>query len=474
MTARRRILGTSLGLLWTLAAGVAEPATHAHTRARLEQIRGRLRKEAHVHSGQARPDRAPRVAFTVLPGDTHGRLAEDLTGSRDTEVALRKMEPALKPGATIHVPEAMLLPGLSDSRRDALVFGRVYPTLWSVARETTARTPAEVGRMARNIQRINAILYPDRLASGAKILVPRSLLAPAKEDPLPAAAAVSAEPGASREPATAPAMAPAVTPATVPAVTPAAFPAVTPAAVPAAAEAVVPQQPRQLELRREFRASDLSGLSRTAARLPDRLRRILTDQQLEEFQTGRGEVSLVVVHTTEHSGSSFPNTAGYIQRKRLANYLIGPDGAVYEIVPEEYRAFGCGDSLWEGRYGVDLEAINVEIYANTAAGERREAISDAQYQGLRALIADIRARRAAITDARVLTHRMVAMSYKFGMRSRKGDPYEFDWAKAGLPDNAQRVDPDVLAGRAKVCTDCRYTDRVTPGQTEAARLVKTF
>jgi N-acetyl-anhydromuramyl-L-alanine amidase AmpD len=445
MNGRRRILGTTIGLLWTLAATAALPATHSH--ARLEAIRGRLKSEA-----TARAERPGRVAFTVLPGDTHVRLAEDLTGTRDTEVALRRMEPALKPGSKIRIPEAMLRPGLSDVRREALVFGRSYPTMWSVARRTNARTPAELGRMARNLQRLNAILYPDRLSPGAKILVPCSLLSPPEEGAPEAEAEAEAE---AEEEAAVKESPPKHAPADK-----------------ASVEKSSAELGRLLEIRRDFRVADVSGLERKVARLPERLRRILNEKELEGCQVGRGEVNLVVVHTTEHRGCSFQNTASYIQRRRLANYLIGPDGSAYEIVPEEYRAYGCGDSLWEGRYGVDLEAINIEIYANTAPGELRETISDAQYEGLKALLADIRARRAAITEARIVTHRMVAMSYKFGIRSRKGDPYEFDWTKLGLSDNSRLVDPDVLAGRAKVCTDFRYTDRVTPGQTEAARMAK--
>lgn len=434
MTRRGRIL--ALGVVLLAVCGAEGAGAASAGKGRLAAIRGRLRAEARSRE----PSPASR-AFTVLPGDTYARLAEDLTGTRDTEVALRKIGASLKPGATIELPEAMLLPGLADTRHDPLVFGRPFPTMWSVARQTTARTPAEVGRMARNLQRLNAILYPERLTEGTKILVPRSLLAPAGEAP-----AEESQPPPEPVPAAAPER-------------------------PRADPRFLAERPT-LEIRREFRTADLRGLERTAARVPQRLRRPLSEKEAEQCLTGRGEVSLVVVHTTEHQGGTFENTASYIQRKRLANYLIGPDGAVYEIVPEEYRAYGCGDSLWEGRYGVDLEAINVEVFANTAPGERKDGITGAQYEGLRALVADIRARRAAITEQRVVTHRMVALSYKFGFRSRKGDPYEFDWARAGLPDNSTILDPDVLAGRATLCTDDRYSDRITPGQTEAARLSK--
>lgn len=227
-----------------------------------------------------------------------------------------------------------------------------------------------------------------------------------------------------------------------------------------------------LAIHADFRVTDVRGLERKHGTVSPRLREAVSGKQFRECFASRGEINLVVIHTTEHLGSTFENTAEYIRRERLANYLIASDGGVYEIVPEKYRAYGCGDSVWEGHYTVDLEAINIEIYANTAPGEHHSRISKDQYKGLKALLIDIRARRHAIDRSRIVTHRMVALNYKTEMRSRKGDPYEFDWKKAGLSDNSQILDPDVLRGRAKLCTDERYIDRVTFGQIAAARMMQ--
>ena len=79
-----------------------------------------------------------------------------------------------------------------------------------------------------------------------------------------------------------------------------------------------------------------------------------------------------------------------------------------------------------------------------------------------------------IHPGRVVTHRMVAASYVYSTRSRKGDPYEFDWARAGLPDNSSHVDQDVLLCRVNLCRDRRWADRVTEGQTQAARLLRNM
>ncbi|MBE0616685.1 MAG: N-acetylmuramoyl-L-alanine amidase [Proteobacteria bacterium] len=397
-----------------IVVAVASPAAGQDSSSYLDEIRRRLRAEAGVCEAPLRDADLPMVAFTVLPGDTHVRLALDLTGSRDAEAVLRKVEPDLRPGAKIYVPRALLLPGLADSRLEPIPLGGRYPTLWRLAQEATDHRQTGVPAAVRNLQRLNAVTDPARLHRGARILVPRSLVASAGDVPAPA-----------------------------------------------------------LRLSGEYRVKDLSGLERRleAADLPDGLRRKLRREGRWDRQFQPREVDLVVVHTTEHRGAPFDNVARFLQRKRLANYLVGPDGTVYEVVPEAHRAFGCGQSLWEGRYAVDYEAINVEVFADTAPGVAGVGIAQAQYEGLQALLTQIRSRRPAIHEGRIVTHRMVAVSYAYGTRSRKGDPYEFDWARVGLPDNSQAIDQDVLLGRAKMCTDERYTDRVTPGQTAAARLL---
>jgi N-acetyl-anhydromuramyl-L-alanine amidase AmpD len=231
-----------------------------------------------------------------------------------------------------------------------------------------------------------------------------------------------------------------------------------------------------LNVRQDFRVTDLRGLDRRAdaTDFPRDLRNKLQQQGRWKRQLGSRAVDLVVIHTTEHGEAPFQNVARYLQRKRLTHYLVARDGTVYEIVPESNKAYGAGQSLWEGRYAVDHESINIEILANTAPNQYKGGITQAQYRSTKKLLANIRSRRPAIHDGRVVTHRMVAVSYKYGTRSRKGDPYEFDWAAIGLPDNSQLIDQDVLLRRIRLCTDERYVDRVTEGQNAASRFLHTL
>jgi N-acetyl-anhydromuramyl-L-alanine amidase AmpD len=380
---------------------------------RLDEIRRRLRAEAGAWESAPNDADLPMVPLTILGGDTHARLALELTGTRDAEIVLRRIEPRLRPGRRLYVPRALLPPRLADPRLESLPLEAPYHTLWSLTKRATLTRGLGTAATVRNLQRLNGISDPTKLHKGAKILVPRSLLVLSREVVSP-----------------------------------------------------------PLRINSEFRVADWQGLERQAraSQFPPFLIQELQKKRSWKPQLRPRGVGLVVIHTTEHRGAPFENVGRFLQRKRLTNYLVGPDGAVYAVVPEAYRAFGCGQSLWEGRYAVDHEAINIEIFADTAPGKHRTGISEVQYLGLRRLLADIQSRRPNLHDGRVLTHRMVALNYRLGNRSRKGDPYEFDWSRAGLPDNSRAIDQDVLLGRAKLCTDERYTDRVTPGQTAAARL----
>jgi len=401
---------------WLVVAALAV-CWAADSRARtLEEIRRRLRAEAGVGVEGRRGD-IPLVSVTVLPGDTHRRLAMELSGMPEAERILRSVAPALRPGGTIHVPRALLAPPLADPRTEVLRLDRDTPTLWRLVTTRLHTRGMGVAVTVRNLQRLNGIVDPRRLRRGERILVPADLVRTVGK-------------------------------------------------------------PGQMALRisQAYRVRTVRGLERRvrAEDFPAHLRRRLRRMGLWHRQLGPRRPDLVVVHTTEHRGAPFANVARYISRKRLANYLVGPDGTVYEIVPDRFRSFGCGPSLWEGRYQVDFNAINVEIYADTAPGSGGRGIREVQYRALRALLARLRARYPVLHEGRVVTHRMVAVNYRTGMRSRKGDPYVFDWRRAGLPDNSRALDQDVLLGRARLCTDPRYADRVTEGQEAAARLHETL
>ncbi|MHB8767001.1 MAG: hypothetical protein ACYDA8_22030, partial [Deferrisomatales bacterium] len=177
----RRIAAVALLAAWGAAAGAQEPAAATQ----LEALRQRLRAEAGSCEVSQTGADLPMVSVTVLPGDTHARLAEDLTGSRDAEAVLRKIEPRLAPGQRLYVPRALLSPRLGDPRLEPVTLGQPYPTLWRLGAEGTVTEGPGVPATVRNLQRLNAILDPTRLPPGARVLVPRSLLLAGRSAPPP-------------------------------------------------------------------------------------------------------------------------------------------------------------------------------------------------------------------------------------------------------------------------------------------------
>ncbi len=427
MNIARGVLITALAV--ALLATTAHAAQESSVGQQLEAIRARVRTEAGVTkptqtctddlpvAGDAKSvDDLPMVQVTVLPGDSHRTMALELTGTFETIRFFKAIEPHLAPGEKIMVPRTLLRSRLSDPSVVTFTMGKSYSSLWSLVRGELSVSAKAAPRTVRNIQRFNSIANASRVFKGQKIRVPRALMSSsANTTPL-------------------------------------------------------------LKIYDDYRVSNLNRLNRKppAKSIPAYLSRKLKKKKvLWARQLEKPEISLVVIHTTEHGGAPFDNVARFMRKNRLAHYLVSPKGNIYRIVDEKYRAYGSGESLWDGRYAVDHDAINIEIFADTVR-KRDKGISKVQYVGLKRLLDDIQTRRPNIHTGRLVTHRMVAASYKYGTRSRKGDPYRFDWAAAGLPDNSAVIDQDVLMGRVKLCRDKRYADRVTQGQSSAARMLHSM
>lgn len=428
------VLAALIAAPWSLARGEGDPG---EPRTPLREIRERIRQEAGVagqwdsESGVVwryddpeladRGDDLPMIAVTVLPGDTHLILSKELTGSPDAVSMIRAIAPTLKPGEKIQLPRNLLSPDLSDEARTSFAIDTEFPTLGALVREKIDPPENMVWVSSRVLMRLNGITDASKITKGQLIEIPTAMIA-GEED--------GDEDGA---------------------------------------------EDTVLVIRDDYLYKNLQTDPRTLKPEKKSLKKKTAKKSVRKSKVARlkRSVGLVVFHTTEHSGGDFANVAAYIKKNKLANYIIGPNGEVFRVVPEEYVSNGCGESLWNGVWGTDKEAINIEIYADTAPGPKYSGISDAQYAGLKKLIADIGKRRPNIHSGRFVTHSMVSVSYKYKTRSRKGDPHEFDWAKAGLPDNSVLIDQDVLLKRVSLCRDKRYADRVTPGQTAADQLLRT-
>ncbi|HRP11587.1 MAG TPA: N-acetylmuramoyl-L-alanine amidase [Terricaulis sp.] len=109
------------------------------------------------------------------------------------------------------------------------------------------------------------------------------------------------------------------------------------------------------------------------------------------------------------------------------HYVVGEDGAIFRVVPEEARAWHAGVSSWQGEGDVNARAIGIEI-VNGGHDFGLPDFPAAQIDAVIALVGDILARHGLKPD-RVVGHSDVAPE-------RKLDPGEkFPWkrlAEAGV------------------------------------------
>jgi N-acetylmuramoyl-L-alanine amidase len=129
-----------------------------------------------------------------------------------------------------------------------------------------------------------------------------------------------------------------------------------------------------------------------------------------------------------------------------AHYVVGEDGAVYRIVPEESRAWHAGASSWQGEGDVNSRAIGIEI----VNGGHDFGLPDypaAQIDAVIDLLREILPRHQ-LKPAQVIAHSDIAPD-------RKQDPGEkFPWKR--LADAGVAVWPDQaapqLSGEPSVAT----------------------
>lgn len=147
---------------------------------------------------------------------------------------------------------------------------------------------------------------------------------------------------------------------------------------------------------------------------------------------------IIVLHETVSSAADairFFQTPHYDENEQASYHtLIKLDGTVVYIVPPEKRAFGAGNSVFDGSNGSEAVKTHpkfppsVNNFAYHAAFETppsgrnhnqtHSGYTEAQYRSLAWLIA-----QASVPDARLTTHRAVDRS------GERIDPRSFDFEK---------------------------------------------
>ena len=131
-------------------------------------------------------------------------------------------------------------------------------------------------------------------------------------------------------------------------------------------------------------------------------------------------ISMVVLHYTGmQTGAEAEERLVDPAAKVSAHYLIGEDGEVVRLVPEEQRAWHAGRSFWRGITDVNSASIGIELVNPGQEWGYRE-FPRAQMEALLPLLARI-VKTHDIPRANVVGHSDVAPA-------RKDDPGElFDW-----------------------------------------------
>ena len=131
---------------------------------------------------------------------------------------------------------------------------------------------------------------------------------------------------------------------------------------------------------------------------------------------------LIVVHGTA-GGSEEGDLSWLCSRDSQVSYhyLIGRDGRVYGLVPDDRRAWHAGSSGWQGRDDCNNYSIGVAL-SNRGPGRTPEPYTDAQYASLVELTRDLMQRWGIARD-RIVGHADVSPG-------RKTDPWaHFDWSR---------------------------------------------
>jgi N-acetylmuramoyl-L-alanine amidase len=125
---------------------------------------------------------------------------------------------------------------------------------------------------------------------------------------------------------------------------------------------------------------------------------------------------IIIHHTGDDSVEQALGTLTDPERAVSAHYLIGRDGAIFQLVDERSRAWHAGESQWGANSDINSSSIGIELDNNG-----REPFPGAQISAILGLLADIQ-QRYAIPRANVLGHADVAPR-------RKVDPSRyFPWA----------------------------------------------
>jgi len=131
------------------------------------------------------------------------------------------------------------------------------------------------------------------------------------------------------------------------------------------------------------------------------------------------EINLVVLHYT---AGDFDSSLSWLMNpasKVSAHYLISRLGDIWQLVPEEWKAWHAGRSSWNGQDNVNEFSIGIEL-----VGWRMGGFTDLQLTSLLWLSKDIMIRHSNINPSLFTGHSNIAPGRKVDPDGTEG---QFPW-----------------------------------------------
>lgn len=131
-----------------------------------------------------------------------------------------------------------------------------------------------------------------------------------------------------------------------------------------------------------------------------------------------GDPSLVVIHGT---AGRWPHDAEWLcnpASKVSVHYYVRRDGVVFQMVPDERKAWHAGVSSWKGRRDCNAYSIGIEL-----ENDSRQEYTAAQYGATALLCRELLRKYPTLQATDIVGHHQIAPG-------RKTDPWKhFDWDK---------------------------------------------
>lgn len=165
---------------------------------------------------------------------------------------------------------------------------------------------------------------------------------------------------------------------------------------------------------------------------------IVQTYQSPNFSSREGsQIDTLIMHYTaiNFETSMKVLTDGTSKNPVSSHYLVGQNGGIFQLVPDEHKAWHAGVSSWKGVTGINKNSIGIEI-----VNMGNEPFPHEQMEAVRNLSIFL-IRKYNIPAARVLGHSDVAPT-------RKQDPgplFDWEWlAENGVGINPKSLDHPVV------------------------------